>query len=441
VLDGAQEAIFKGLHGRTHDIDFADGNLIRFADDFLITARTQRNATRILQILRAFLGQRGLRLSDQKTKVHSIGSGFDFLSRHYEYSDGELRSCPSKNAIAKLELSLCDLIRHYRGGQKTLIEKINRKLIGWSTYHKVTEATRAFKHVDDALKTLLVELCQRLNPKMTTKRILERYFYRTPNGDHLYALVRKQDVRVIRLQDTIPYYHPLLATNRNPYIDIDYYEYKTNMREMDAVSGKFKAIWARQDGKCFYCGKPILMDEWKEIVTIDLNRAFSSKNSAYVHKYCSSGQYEFYESDEPVDTPFDLHELLLKVKGDLNPPRDKRPAFAALNDYFRQKTEAAFTLSFKDVEGIIDRPLCNSAKTHKGYWYMSGESRISFSWLSNGYKIRKLDLQKGTVGFIRVEKIGEAARIPEVFLSGRIPKGAKAELENFFAYLKQQYGL
>ncbi|MCL1909191.1 MAG: reverse transcriptase domain-containing protein, partial [Holophagaceae bacterium] len=86
TLDGAQEAVFQGLHGRTRDIDFADGNLIRFADDILITARTQRSATRILQILRSFLAVRGLRLSDTKTKTFNISSGFDFLSRHYEYS-------------------------------------------------------------------------------------------------------------------------------------------------------------------------------------------------------------------------------------------------------------------------------------------------------------------------------------------------------------------
>ena len=441
TLDGAQEAVFKGLHGRDHDIDFADGNMIRFADDILITARTQRNATRILQVLRSFLAPRGLRLSDAKTKVFNIHTGFDFLSRHYEYSDGEVRSYPSKNAVSKMEQSLRELILGHRGGQKGLIEKVNHKLTGWATYHKVTEAHEAFRHIDGAVKALLMQLCQRLNPKLPMKKILTKYFQRTPDGDHVYALVDKPDVRIHRLADVVLYYHPPLVTNMNPYLDTDYYEERTDQREIDTVAGKYKAIWARQDGKCLYCGNEILIDEWKHIVTIDPTRPHSLKNLGYVHGYCRSGQAEFYDTEEPVDTPFDLHRLLLEVFGNQEPPRDKPRVFAPLTEYFRRKTESAFTLSFREIEAITGHELCQSAKTRTNYWYTPGETRISFSWLSNGYRIRKVNLSKGTVGFYREERIGVAVEIPPVFLSGRIPPRAKAELEILFAYVKRKYAL
>jgi hypothetical protein len=145
---------------------------------------------------------------------------------------------------------------------------------------------------------------------MTRERIISKYFYREPNGEYIYALENKPDVRIHRLADTILTNHKPVATKKHPYLDDDYYEERSEERAIMSVTGKYKAIWKRQGGKCFYCGSAILKDTRKTVVTIDPTRRDNLKNLAYVHEYCAMGQAEFYESDWDVDTPFDLHELL-----------------------------------------------------------------------------------------------------------------------------------
>jgi RNA-directed DNA polymerase len=441
TLDGAQSAIYKGLHGRDREIDYAEGNMIRYADDLLITARTNRSATRILQILRAFLAERGLKLSESKTKVLNISEGFDFLSRYYMYADGCFESRPSKDSIAKLERSLRDLILPYRKGQKSLIEAINKKLVGWATFHKVTSAREAFRHIDSVVSALLLELSETLHPKWTRSKIIKKYFYPEADGN-VYALVNKPDVRVVRLADTVLLHHQTAPpTKMNPYVDEKCFEDRTNERAIRTATGKYKAVWLRQGGKCYYCGRPILVDEVKQIVQMDVAEPNYIKNLAYVHDYCSLGQAEFYESDDPIDTPFDLHKFLTELKAKQMPAIDKTRIYAPLIEYFRRKREATFTLKFSEIEKILDRPLCKSAKERRGYWYMSGESRISHAWLSSGYKIRRLCVRTGTVVFQRSKYMGEAIDIPPVFMSGRIPPAAKTELETAFKYIKAKYGL
>jgi len=433
VLDGAQDAIYKGLHGRTYDIDYLDGNAIRYADDLLITTRTERSAVRILQILRSFLTVRGLTLSDTKTKILNLSSGFDFLSRHYYYADGIVHSEPSKNAIAKMEQGLRDLIKPYRGGQKTLIERLNKSLVGWANYHKVTKATQAFRHIDAVVKTLLLELCERLHPKVPRAKLIKKYFCQDVDGEYVYALVDKRDVRVYRLVDTVLYHHQPVSTKLNPYLDDDI------ERESETVTGKYKAVWRRQDGKCHYCGLPILIDQGKQIVPIDGTRPGVPRNLAYVHDYCALGQAEFYDTDDPVQSPFDLHKLLLQLKTHKNPV--KRKAFEALTERFRSETRKTFTLTFREIETITGRALCQTARTHRSYWYTTGEARPSHSWLSNGYKIYKLNLEKGSVGFQRTDDRVRGVEIPPEFLKDRLPDRAITEIENFFKYIKTKYAL
>jgi RNA-directed DNA polymerase len=261
TLDGAQRAVQNALHGGDEYIDFADGDMIRYADDILFTARTRESAEAIIEILSTFLAVRGLVLSEHKTHIIKATDGFEFLSRYYKLFEGFMHSEPTEAAVMKMENSMRDLIAPYRGGQKTLIVKINKKLTGWATYHKITNATMAFRHIDNAVKALLLELCEKLNPLMSRSRIISKYFYMDTDGEYVYALENKPDERVVRLKDTVLVKHQPVSIKKHPYLYADYYEERTDNRAIMAVTGKYKPIWKRQKGKCYYCGNRILTDE------------------------------------------------------------------------------------------------------------------------------------------------------------------------------------
>ena len=80
-------------------------NLVRYADDFIITGATKdvlENEVRPL--VEQFLSERGLELSPEKTRITHIDQGFDFLGQHLRKFDGKLLITPSKkNTHAFLE--------------------------------------------------------------------------------------------------------------------------------------------------------------------------------------------------------------------------------------------------------------------------------------------------------------------------------------------------
>jgi len=439
VLDGMQYEIYYGLYGRLTDIDYADGNLVRFADDIIVNARTKETAEKIIKILTSFLAVRGLSLSPTKTRIVDLADGFNFLSRHYQYSDGFVYSTPSQAAITKTEQSVIEIIESYRGGQKTLIETLNRKLTGWASYHKVTEATQAFRHIDNLVKTLLLDLCEKLHPHTSREKIIEKYFYREPDGEYIYILENKPDVRVHRISKTILVEHHPVAVSKNPYLDDEYFEKRNNTKAISSVTGKYKAIWLRQDGKCYYCGKSILADDRKELVIINPARNETTKNLAYVHEYCKAGQAEHYNSDIEISSNYDLYALLMRMRNETR--NQKQHKYRPLLEYFNKRDESVFTLTFEEIEKIIGRKLPNSAIIHPNFWYSTGETVITFSWTSNGYKIRKLDREKKKVVFERKVNLGEYVNIPPVFLSNRIPPAARAEMDIMFEYIRKKYGL
>lgn len=55
-------------------------NVISYADDFVVTAASQEILeNKVIPILKAFLQERGLELSQEKTKITRIEEGFNFL--------------------------------------------------------------------------------------------------------------------------------------------------------------------------------------------------------------------------------------------------------------------------------------------------------------------------------------------------------------------------
>jgi hypothetical protein len=399
------------------------------------------SAEKILEILKSFVAVRGLALSEEKTKIINLADGFDFLSRNYRYNDGIIYATPNEAAIQKMEQNMRDLILPYRGGQKTLIEKINKKLIGWASYHRVTEAKSAFRRIDTVVKSLLLQLCEQLHPSLPRKKIISKYFFEESNGEYVYMLVNKPDVRVIRIAETILINHKPVGVNKNPYLDGEYYENRTDNRENTAVRERYKPIWTRKKGKCYYCGRAILTDEEKTLITVDPTRAETPKNQAYVHRYCSRGEMEFYDVDFDIDNEFDLYKFLQKFNGEDKNKNEKKHKFSMLEEYFRQKNDGKFTLTFDEIEKIIETPLCGSAKKYTAYWYRRGDSQISYAWLVNGYKIQKIDLEKKRVVYEKNEDFGKAIKIPDILLSGRIPVNAKQEAEIFLKHIVEKYGL
>lgn len=296
TLDGIQKHIYEALYG-DGEPDYENGNLIRFADDIIITTKDEETAVKILESLNGFLFDRGLQLSEQKTKIVNIDDGFDFLSRHYERKNGIVVVSPADYAVTRFENELEELILNHKGSQKALIDKLNSKLTGLANYHKVSNAFMAFRRIDVFVKANLIKLCEMKHPTWSIEKIRNKYWYPDFDGQYVYALKDKSDVRVKRLADTVIIEHKKIKTNANPYLDAEYLDSRNDKREILTVSGKYRAAWNRQGGRCYYCGKKMLADHRKEVVQMDLSKGRGVNNLAYIHWQCRNSPVEYAFTD------------------------------------------------------------------------------------------------------------------------------------------------
>ncbi len=438
-LDGLQEYIYKRLYP-DGDIDYLDGNLLRYADDIIVSARSESRAMLIKHIVQEFLDERGLELSAEKSKIINVNDGFTFMSRTYEKKNNELFARPSDQSIERFMGSMKELIEGYKGSQKSLIESINKKIDGWVTYHKITDADDAFRKMDVYITALLIELCEQKHPKWVREKIISKYWYKDHDGRNYYSLPNKREIRVKFLTDTLYYRYKPVKTNFNPYIDLDYMESRSHDRQIHSASGIYRSIWNRQNGRCYYCGHPILADEVKTLVEVDASQNSFVRRMAYVHKRCIFGSFEVVDTDTAPSSMDDVMDLLLKLDGEKTVIAQKN---YLLSEYFRASDKFSITLTFKQIEAIMDCQLGTSA-LRKEFWYRTGFGSISQCWIENGYEIYNLVLEgkrRVTFRLTSGNKQTSSLEIPEVLKYKRIPLDAKYELENYFDYIMKKYGL
>lgn len=153
VLDGLQRYIYRGLHGTESPDDYANGNMVRFADDVLFTVRSRADGERTMELLEQFLADRGLTLSKEKSYIRSVEEGFTFLSQTFIKKGAYVYAYPSDAAVERFTAELKEVIQSNRKSQRDLIILLNQKLKGWGSYHRFSDASGAFKKVDVAVQS------------------------------------------------------------------------------------------------------------------------------------------------------------------------------------------------------------------------------------------------------------------------------------------------
>ena len=152
--------------------------VIRYADDFVITAPSKRILEHwVLPKLRRFLGERGIQLNEEKTKKTTKEEGFNFLGFTIEQPRRKLFIRPQDEKIKKFLNRLREIIwSNKQMEQRKLIRKLNPVLRGWAMYYRYSDANRAFEKVDYELWKLLWRWAKRRHPHKGKKWILHRYF-------------------------------------------------------------------------------------------------------------------------------------------------------------------------------------------------------------------------------------------------------------------------
>lgn len=300
ALDGLQNELVKhfGTNAkgnkcpRIHNLNKV--NLIRYADDFIITSISKEVAEKAKVVIADFFETRGLELSESKTVITHIDDGFDFLGWTFRKFKGKLIVKPSKKSIQNFKDSLHETIlqRGRAWKQEVLIMKLNQQIRGWSNYHQSVCASEAFAHIDYVLFNMLYKWAKRRHPKKGKWWITTKYWHSSGNRSWVFSTENEKLLRV----DHIPIVrHTKIRLNVNPYLDHDYFVEREFKNGTKKLSGRFKQIWKNQNGRCYHCGMPMDLSEDREIFFKTpkfMGGTETTNNMVYVHKYCNALFFE-----------------------------------------------------------------------------------------------------------------------------------------------------
>ena len=231
TLDGMEQAIRSQIKPRHDQVNF-----IRYADDFIVTARDRETLEKIVKpAVVAFLAERGLELSEQKTTITHIETGFNFLGQTVRKFKNKLVIKPAKDGMKALLQKTHDCIKGMVGQTaEALIRKLNPLLRGWTNYHRHVCAKKAFGVVDRIVRTQLLNWARRRHPKKTRRWLKGRYF--SAAGKDVFSTrqkTRSGESRVLvlhRAAKTVIERHIKVRGEANPY-DRRYTEYFERRRQ------------------------------------------------------------------------------------------------------------------------------------------------------------------------------------------------------------------
>jgi len=225
TLDGMEEAIRRRIRIRHDQVNF-----IRYADDFIVTARTKATLEQIVKpAVVAFLAERGLELSEQKTTITHIEAGLNFLGQNVRKYKNKLVIKPAKEGLKALVQKTRECIKGRLGQTaQTLITALNPIIRGWANYHRYVCSAEAFWTAERIIHYQLLRWARRTHPNKSYGWIKRKYF---SLGDTFGFATRIQKgtdpkavLRLYSIARTVLEWHIKVRGEANPY-DPNYTEY------------------------------------------------------------------------------------------------------------------------------------------------------------------------------------------------------------------------
>lgn len=282
----------KKVNSKTH---FNKMNFVRYADDFIVTGESPEFLREeVLPIIREFMAERGLQLSEEKTVITHINDGFDFLGKNIRKYNGKLLIKPSKQSVGSLLKKVREIVKSNKSAkQDSLIRQLNPVIRGWVNNQRFVVSAETFSKIDYQIYNCLWQWAKRRHKNKGRRWIAAKYWHRIgtrnwafaaeertkKNGEQSYfALEYATDTKIIRFKK--------IVSNANPFDErwSGYYEERDGEKMLNSTNGREKLlkVWRNQHRCCPVCNEPI-----------------TSETSFKVHKVFRSGKSPWLEMVHP----------------------------------------------------------------------------------------------------------------------------------------------
>ncbi len=201
VLDGLEATAKSAAPKRIQGNIRSKINVIRYADDFVITGNSKEMLEAVKHEIEAFLAQRGLSLSAEKTLITKIEDGFDFLGQNPRKYDGKLLIKPARKNVKAFLGNIRETIRkHAASRADILIRALNPKIRGWADYHRHVVSGRIFGLVDNRIYKYIWQWMRRKHPGKRKSWLVEKYWSKGSRPRSFSAVIKDGDAKSARIE-------------------------------------------------------------------------------------------------------------------------------------------------------------------------------------------------------------------------------------------------
>ena len=296
-----------GLHGLENFIKSTNPKhgVVRYADDFIITARDEESLKQIQVQIQQWLSDRGLKFNLEKTIITSMEDGFNFLGFNHRHYNGKLLIKPSKKKVLDFCKRIGKEIKEMNGAeQESSIKKLNPILQGFANYYKGVVSKDAFNYISHRTWQYLWRWAKRRHPNKSIKWVRRRYF-KTINGNKwTFATItsnrrgKEKDLILYPIAYTPIERHVKVKGDASPD-DLSLKEYwgkrhqKYGKNYWERNSRNYK-IAENQNWKCPVCGEPLFNGEELDthhIVPVAQGGLDSIENLQHLHRACHKQEH------------------------------------------------------------------------------------------------------------------------------------------------------
>ncbi|MBD2534595.1 reverse transcriptase N-terminal domain-containing protein [Nostoc flagelliforme FACHB-838] len=238
---------------------------VRYADDMVFFLRPQDDASELLHKINQFLAERGMKVSEKKTKVTASTDGFNFLGWHfYVQQNGKFRCIPSEENFKSFRKKVKYIVNNSNYGAKVKASKLAPIVRGWRQYHKFCKldgSRFSLWHIQH--RTFKVFNKETKQDKLSSKKLLDKAFPSVPYSENAFIKVQG---------------------NKSPFDgDLVYW----SKRNSELYDGATSRQLIKQNHSCGHCGLKLTSEERVQLHHIDGNHEnWKPNNLVAVHETC-----------------------------------------------------------------------------------------------------------------------------------------------------------
>ncbi len=231
----------------------------------VIILKPNDDAKAILNRISEFLAERGMKVSERKTKLTATTDGFDFLGWHFKVQkNGKFRCTPSVENFKAFRKKVKHIVNNSNYGATEKAEKLAPVVRGWRYYHrycKMDGSKNSLNFIESRAFTVFNK--EKKQNRYTSKSLLNKAFPSVPYSENKHINVKGE---------------------KSPYDgDISYW----SERKSKLYGGLTSKAIKKQNRKCVACGLTFIGEEKVHLHHADGNHDnWDKKNLVAIHESC-----------------------------------------------------------------------------------------------------------------------------------------------------------